>query len=106
MQKNMKGDIEIFGEIFDRNKISKCCLIRDCKLRDFKIKLSIEELEQQIPNLDIIIDHLSTQKPCWDYCDEYDTRYELYSQLDKILPHLIEHKDNEYIRATHHVFYF
>lgn len=102
----MKGDIEIFGEIFDRNKIEEGCLRRDCKLRDFNIKLPIEELEQQIPNLDIIIYHLSAEKPYWAWCDEFDAGYELYSQLDKILPHIIEHEDNEYIKATHHIFYF
>lgn len=102
----MECDIEIFGEIFDRNKIAERCLRRDCKLRDFKIRLPLEELQQHISDLDIIIDHLSTQKPRLAWCDEYNSDYELYLQLDKILPHLIEHKDNEYILATHHVFYF
>jgi len=102
----MKGDIEIFGEIFDRNKLAEGCLRRDYKLRDFTIKLPLEELQQHIPNLDMIMDHLTIQKPSWAWTDEYDAEYELYSQLDEILPHLIEHKDNEYIRATHHVFYF
>lgn len=99
----MECDIEIFGEIFDRNKMTERCLRRDCKLRDFKIRLPLEELKQHIPNL---IDHLTVQKPSWALTDEFDAGYELYSQLDKILPYIIEHEDNEYIKSTNYIFYF
>ena len=101
----MECDIEIFGEIFDMDKIAERCLRRDCKLRDFKIRLPLEELQQHIPNY-MIIDHLTVQKPSWALTDEFDAGYELYSQLDKILPYIIEHEDNEYIKSTNYIFYF
>jgi hypothetical protein len=102
----MECDIEIFGEIFDRNKMAEHCLRRDCKLRDFKIRLPLEKLKQSIPNLDMIMYHQTIRTPSWDCTNEFDAGYELCSQLDKILPYIIEHEDNEYIKSTNYILYF